>query len=255
MILKRAVAKLRAQDWVAISIELAIVILGVFIGIQVANWNEARHERARGDEYLERIHSDLVADVAALDRREVFWADVVGYGDAALDFAESGKLKDGSAWKTLLAFYQASQIWSYTTSDGTYRELIAAGDLGLVRNPGLRSALSDYYVTGGRRLARIADVIPAYREEVRGLTPMRVQRHIWAHCHRNRSGDHQELIDCDAPISEVEARKILASYLESPEVLKGLRFWMTNLAVTANLARLDQDEAKHLAARVAKETG
>ena len=33
MIFKRAVARLRAQDWTAISIELLIVIVGVFIGI------------------------------------------------------------------------------------------------------------------------------------------------------------------------------------------------------------------------------
>ena len=37
MIFKRAIAKLRAQDWMAISIELVIVIVGVFIGIWVAN--------------------------------------------------------------------------------------------------------------------------------------------------------------------------------------------------------------------------
>jgi hypothetical protein len=36
MVFKRAVAGLRAQDWIAITIELAIVVVGVFIGIQVA---------------------------------------------------------------------------------------------------------------------------------------------------------------------------------------------------------------------------
>jgi len=34
MIFKRSVAGFRAQDWLAITIELAIVIIGVFIGIQ-----------------------------------------------------------------------------------------------------------------------------------------------------------------------------------------------------------------------------
>ena len=102
-------------------------------------------------------------------------------------------------------------------------------------------------------MARLVDVIPAYREEIRGLTPMRVQRHIWAHCHRFLSEDRQELIDCEAPITEAEARTILASYSESPEAIKGLRFWMTNLAVTANLARLNKVDAERLGARVLKE--
>ena len=54
MIFKRAVAKLRAQDWAAIAIELGIVVLGVFIGVQAANWNDAMADRSRGTSYLER---------------------------------------------------------------------------------------------------------------------------------------------------------------------------------------------------------
>lgn len=41
MIYRRAVAKLRAQDWFAIAIELAIVIVGVFIGNWVNDQREA----------------------------------------------------------------------------------------------------------------------------------------------------------------------------------------------------------------------
>ncbi|MGD9965852.1 MAG: hypothetical protein AB7T59_04985 [Hyphomonadaceae bacterium] len=32
----------RKQEWTAIAIDFAIVVIGVFVGIQVANWNEAR---------------------------------------------------------------------------------------------------------------------------------------------------------------------------------------------------------------------
>ncbi len=45
MIYKRVAAWLRGQDWVAILIELGIVILGVFVGTQVSNWNATRTER------------------------------------------------------------------------------------------------------------------------------------------------------------------------------------------------------------------
>ena len=49
MILRRLTEHLKQQHWTAIAIELVIVVLGVFIGIQVANWNEARrdHDRER----------------------------------------------------------------------------------------------------------------------------------------------------------------------------------------------------------------
>ena len=254
MRLRRIGAHLKEQNWTAVLLDFVIVVLGVFVGLQVNDWNETRHDEIRGREYLERIHSDLVADAGALDRRLTFWAGVSNYGAAALDFAESGKLRNGSAWETVLAFYQASQIWPYTTSNGTYQEMIAAGDLGLVSDSALRASLADYYVTGSRRLARRVDPIPAYREEIRGLTPMSVQRQIWAHCHRFLSDDRQVLVDCEAPINEAEAQAILASYMDSRETIKGLRFWMTDLGATSSLARLNKVEAERLAARVAKAT-
>jgi hypothetical protein len=67
MILHRVGARLRAQDWVAVAIELALVVVGVFLGIQVANWNESRREHAAEQAYLARIAGDARADVAALD--------------------------------------------------------------------------------------------------------------------------------------------------------------------------------------------
>jgi len=39
MILRRVAKSIRARDWFSFSIEFAIVVAGVFIGIQVANWN------------------------------------------------------------------------------------------------------------------------------------------------------------------------------------------------------------------------
>ena len=45
MIYKRVAARLKAQDWVAIMIELGIVILGVYIGTWVANRNQQSAER------------------------------------------------------------------------------------------------------------------------------------------------------------------------------------------------------------------
>lgn len=40
MILRRITANFRRQDWSAATIELVVVSLGVFIGLQASNWNE-----------------------------------------------------------------------------------------------------------------------------------------------------------------------------------------------------------------------
>ena len=66
MILRRLSAELRTQNWTTIAIELAIVILGVFIGTQVSNWNNVRLERAK----TEQMARDLWASSMDEARRE-----------------------------------------------------------------------------------------------------------------------------------------------------------------------------------------
>jgi hypothetical protein len=47
MILRRIAESVRARDWFTFTIEFAIVVAGVFIGIQVANWNAVRRASIR----------------------------------------------------------------------------------------------------------------------------------------------------------------------------------------------------------------
>ena len=46
MLLRRITQHVKEQNWFAVGIDFVIVVIGVFIGIQVANWNDARQQRA-----------------------------------------------------------------------------------------------------------------------------------------------------------------------------------------------------------------
>lgn len=59
MIYERAVAKLRAQDWLAIAIEFAIVVARVFVGTWVANLNQERAARANTRHLLEQLRPEI----------------------------------------------------------------------------------------------------------------------------------------------------------------------------------------------------
>lgn len=62
-ILGRLTRAVREQNWLAVGLELAIVVVGVFLGIQVSNWNQARADRALADRYVAQLADDLRADV------------------------------------------------------------------------------------------------------------------------------------------------------------------------------------------------
>ena len=55
MILKRLRNEAGRQNWFGVVVDLAILVLGVFLGIQVSNWNQDRLDRAEGREYREQI--------------------------------------------------------------------------------------------------------------------------------------------------------------------------------------------------------
>ncbi len=59
MILRRLAQNLKDQNWTAIGIEFVLLVLGVFLGIQVANWNEERIERDLIRGHLTEIADDL----------------------------------------------------------------------------------------------------------------------------------------------------------------------------------------------------
>ncbi len=58
MLLRRVIAPFRNQEWTAIALDFLILVVGVFIGIEVANWNDARVDEGRAQAYLERIVAD-----------------------------------------------------------------------------------------------------------------------------------------------------------------------------------------------------
>lgn len=51
MTASRWISRLREHDWLAVGIELAVVVLGILIALQVGDWNQARLYRARARNY------------------------------------------------------------------------------------------------------------------------------------------------------------------------------------------------------------
>jgi len=247
MRLRSLATRLRQQDWTAVAIEILIVIVGVFIGLQVSNWNETRKENARGQEYLQRLHQELLQDADTLTLISKFWTQVQGYGETAMAYAEDGTLRDGSAWKTLLAFHHASQVWPYRKPDVTFQEIRSTGNLLLIRDAALRERIARHYSAGaGSQVTEVLGLIPRYREHVRGLVPWRIQRYIWTNCYTSE-GAVQLLFECDSPVSEQEALAVLQHLRDETGLTAELRFWMINVHSGLILMRDVQQEARALA--------
>ena len=247
-------SRLRAYDWMAVVIELLVVVVGILIALEVSNWNQDRLDHGRADGYYRRLHAELTSDQHSIDTALSFWKRVSSYGEAAIANGETGALVGGSNWKTVLAWYQASQLMPFELQDTTYTEMRDGGGLVLIEQEGLRKRLADYYRLSGTGItASILRLDPVYRVQIRGLTPWRVQQYIWSHCFRlGKTGiaADQHLIDCTAPISEAEAAAILVTYRHSSTLLQNLRSWMSALRVSAIVLSATRNETVNLAAEV-----
>jgi hypothetical protein len=253
MSLRTLARRLQTHDWTTVAIEVLIVVAGVFIGLQVSNWNEDRKDVARGDAYLQRLHQEMTEDARSLQGISAFWTQVGANGEVALAYAERGTLHEGSAWKTLLAYYQASQVWPYRKTDTTFQEIRSSGDLRLIRNTELRARVARHYGAGaGSQVVEVLGLIPRYRERVRGLTPWPIQQYIWSQCYRT-SDALQVLLDCVGPVDETEALAVLEQYRQSPELTSDLRFWMVNVNNGLTLMQDIRREVDALAQDVAAE--
>jgi hypothetical protein len=256
MAVGRLARRLREHDWFAALTELLIVIVGILIALQVSNWNQDRQDQARARQYAQRLHGELQADLREMASTEQFWNKVSDYQALASEHAESGALAGGSAWRTLLAYYQSSQLRPFELEDTTFVELRDAGELRLLGDDSLSKGLADYYRnTGSGMIGEILRHDPVYRKQIRGLTPYSVQQYIWEHCWRQRSGADQELIDCPSPIPEEAAAKVVAAYRDNETLLQNLRFWRTQMHVSVIIVHGVAAQAHTLDDRVRKLAG
>jgi len=252
MLLRRVIEHVRKQEWTAIAIDFVIVVVGVFVGIQAANWNEARADASRARGYLERIHADLGADLANYEDKIRFWNAVSRYGRTGLTYADTGRTPDLAQWDLVLAYFQASQVAEFWTRSTTYDELKSAGELNLIANLDLRNALARYYTESGNPALTER---PAYREHVRGVIPIDVQLYIWARCYASNARGEQSMRDCESPISEAAAAGIVNRIRRDPVLMSELRYWMSTMRVASMIGRDRTNFAREVLASVSAELG
>jgi len=170
MLLRRAMKHVRDQNWIAVGLDFLIVVTGVFIGIQVANWNEERLERSQEVEYVRRLAEDLRQDIKSYDAMlEVYTIKqetILALRDAPLASVIAGDLRE-AALRLEYSLYKAMPAQRSATFD----DLVGSGRLRLVRNSAFRAALADYYANSGRLSEILALPIGDYARLLVGAIP------------------------------------------------------------------------------------
>ncbi len=235
MILRRVIQHVRKQEWTAIWIDLLIVVVGVFIGIQVSNWNEDRATSRRAEVFTERLRSDLREEAWGYEMQVGYYGEVAANGRRALDALAGRKSMSNDA--LLIAAYRATQYNGNTRRRATYDELTSRGEIGLVTDLDLRDLAQrvysaptfDYIIEEGRT--------SLYRQWFRLNIPHDVQQTLARTCGDRYVvvGDYAQIAgSLDYPCSTglpVEAIQAAVSKLrDDPDAVSKLRLQIADVS-------------------------
>ena len=179
MIFRRTIANLRAQNWTAIGIELAIVIVGVFIGLQVSNWNQARIEQRATQRMVEELKPGLANFIDFFETAKTYYSTTGRYAEAA--FAGWRGDPEISDEQFVIGAYQASQIYTFGINAVNWTQVFGGDQLANIQDPQLRRGLANLMTLNFEMIDTPAIDTP-YRQNVRQVIPEDIQDAIRARC-------------------------------------------------------------------------
>jgi hypothetical protein len=158
MILRRLTKHINEQNWFAVALDFGIVVIGVFMGIQVANWNDAQIKKGRETVYLQGVVEDIDNDVIEIEEIVL----VTGSRMSALALL----IESASDWRVPSEFFSSRgqilvekteefdassefsvglELFILSTLDGNrlaYETMINADGIGVIRNKTLVSNIT-----------------------------------------------------------------------------------------------------------------
>ena len=142
MILRNLADAIREQNWFTVALEIQIVVIGILIGLQVDDWNEQRKDRALGQQYLDRLHTDAITAVRRQRDTEEWNEERTRTQTVVLAALRSGILTDDQRDDFSVGLTHAGShnplIWQW----GTVEELYSTGNIRLIRDSELRDLMS-----------------------------------------------------------------------------------------------------------------
>ena len=257
MVIRRIREHVAELSWLAVAIDLAIVVVGVFFALRVNNWNEARIERDSGHAYRARLIADLQSNEADMRARSVFYSAVRAHAAAALDALD--RPSDNHDEALLIDATQAAQNWPKAMKRFTYDEILSAGQVERLGSPSLREKIDNFYV-GAAVAGSILASDPPYRERLHRIMPYAVQQRIGSRCanrfHANADYDLFVTLapTCDPGLSPDAIRAAVAQLRNAPEIRLDLTRHLVDLDFKLVAFRIVEGRARGLREMIARES-
>lgn len=167
MLLRRFSRHIGEQNWFAVVLDFFIVVLGVFIGVQLGNWNSARADRAAYEDALGRYRAELAINLETLETENaniMMGLEVVRAGIDALQSCEDSEEATDAINRSINL---ALGTFGISVRDSALRELTTS--------PRLLALKAD---DERRRLSDTAHIVDVYSREAAFIETIPLQKRL-----------------------------------------------------------------------------
>ena len=144
MLLRRMIEHVKAQNWFAVSLDLVVVVVGIFLAFQVERWYAAELAQSDAQERIDALIEDFVSNSEELQfqiqRRQSAY-------DAAAELLkldeQNPTVEDFDRFYSLLS--RAQRLASTRFRRGSYDVLISTGEIDLISDAKLRQDIEEFF--------------------------------------------------------------------------------------------------------------
>ncbi len=121
--------------------EIVLVVIGILIALQINNANDERKERVKEIRYLENIRTDLQINIQEMDRYLAIRTGCIEAAQRLIAHFEGEPITDYDAFNADgVSIYSWQKFYQ---SNNTFQELVNSGNLALISNESIKTALLD----------------------------------------------------------------------------------------------------------------
>ena len=221
MLLRRTIEHVRKQDWFAVALDFVVVVVGVFLGIQLGNWNDERvfdnHERT----LLLELRAEIVQGIALTNSWREYLDIVSEAGARSIAYIDSDLPCVDDCWERIIDFFHASQFISTDLNRAVFDEMQR---LGLPRTRAVEQQVTAFFAQGAGISANLNER-PVYRTIIRELIPHTMLDVLWDGCHDSAGGIERLSRDCLPTRDTGDLQATVDQIRANPRIKPTLNHW------------------------------
>jgi hypothetical protein len=218
--------------------EIILVVIGILIALSINNWNQNRLNKDLEAIYCNRLLNDVREEKLTLESIINYSKQVSAHAKKAIAVLENTPNASTNPVENIVDLYQASQYADSYSASSTYKELIASGQINLIQNDNLKTALIRYYDIQWAETGTFT-FQNKYRENLRGKMPDDIQTEIRSKCgdiYVKSSNSYLLTLpsNCTVNIDSKIAESVVEELRKDESLKKDLRYLIGNEAGKLN---------------------